>query len=194
MIGLAIMAGGCKVLSIEDARAVQERSNGALDSGAYLSSIWPDRAGKELRSRAVPIDRLKGADMDALGRERGNRSGDGSPWTFVVSGEGVVRSVDRENPRGRIELDTQQGPVTIQVGPVVSGTAIRDALPFITFDGFPDQVSYAEVGMGLTDRALAPLRPVITQVKPGDRVRFLGAASVGETGVPLVVTPIELAR
>lgn len=189
--GLLLMLAGCKVLPVEEAAAIRARDGGSFDVNRFVAERWPGSAAQELRIRALPLGALRGP-LDQLGSRHGNRAGDGSPWTFVVRGAGVVRTIDRESPRGRLEVETATGPVTIQIGPVVSGSTIRDALPSIAFDDFPDQISFAETGMALTDKALAGLRPVLAGLETGDRISFLGTVSVAGDQSPLLLTPVEL--
>ena len=192
-IALCLLAG-CKVLPIDEARALRERSSGAFDAKRYVETIWGGRAQKTLSESAIPVERLRAEPVDALGAAHGRRAGEGSPWTFVVSGEGQVERVDLGQPRGTVMVRTATGPVLIQAGPVVSGTTIRDALPFVDFDGFPDQIAFAEVGSELTERAVVPLRRTLGALRPGDRIRFIGAARPAAGDAPLVVTPVTVER
>jgi predicted lipoprotein len=45
--------------------------------------------------------------------------------------------------------------VALQVGPVMRGTALRDAVGFIQFDQFANQLQFADVANQLNERALA---------------------------------------
>ncbi len=191
LAGLSLAVAGCNVLPVEEVEALRARDRGEFDVAAYVAKVWPQRAVAEIRSRAVTVEALR-TSPEALGSRFGNRAGDGSPWTFAVRGDGIVRSVDRESPRGRMAVDTSAGPVALQIGPVVSGSTIRDAMPSIVFNDFPDQISFAEVGMALTERSLIRLRTQISAVRPGDRIRFLGTASVSESDGPLTLTPVEM--
>jgi len=86
----------------------------------------------------------------------------------LVRGEGkVVRAED-----GRLVLDSS---VVIETGPVIRGTALRDALPFIQFSQFTNQLEYARVANALNERAAKVA--AAAQVKAGDTVRYAGAAS-----------------
>jgi predicted lipoprotein len=186
-----LLLAGCTVLPIDEVAAVRARDDGKFDTDGFVAERWPARVMQELRARALPLDALR-EPVARLVARHGNRAGEGSPWTFVLRGEGVVRSIERDSPRGRMQVGTAAGPITIQTGPVVSGTTIRDALPSITFDDFPDQISFAEAGMAMTDKALARLRPTLAAVAVGDRVSFLGTASVAGDPSPLLLTPVEL--
>ncbi|WP_347304055.1 DUF2291 domain-containing protein [Croceibacterium sp. TMG7-5b_MA50] len=190
--GLLVPLAGCTVVPLDEVAAVRARDSGAFDLARFMAETWPTRVEQELGARAIPLDRL-GGPLDELGESRGNRAGEGSPWTFAVRGTGVVRRIDRDGPRGRMEVQAASGPVLIQTGPVVSGSTIRDAMPSITFDGFPDQISFAKAGMALTDAALQRLEPTLSRVAVGDRVTFVGTVSANGGVEPPVVTPIQLA-
>jgi len=190
--GVLLLVAGCKVVPTEEVAAIHARDRGEFDVSSFVTDMWPGRVERELRARAIPLEKLR-TGTSALGPRHGNRAGDGSPWTYVLRGGGIVRSIERDSPRGRLQVDTATGPVTIQMGPVVSGTTIRDALPSIAFDHFPDQISFAEVGMALTDKALARLQPTLSSVDVGEHVTFLGTARVTDDQSSLLLTPVELA-
>ena len=40
-------------------------------------------------------------------------------------------------------VDGKPTTVVLQIGPVIFGTALRDALPFIAFGDFVNQIDYA---------------------------------------------------
>jgi len=185
---------GCTVLPIKEARALRERQQGHFDARRYVATVWPGRARDGFFARAVPLADIRAGALDTIGRSKGHRAGEGSPWAFVVRGRGVVSAVEMQNPAGRITLETGQGPVVLQTGLVIAGTAIRDAIPAIAFDDFPDQIAFAETGMALTDRAMVPLRPLLARLRPGDSIAFVGAASIADTRAPVLVTPVEITR
>lgn len=198
LLGAGLL-GGCKVLTIEEDRALRARRGGDFDAARYVDEIWAAKAVPALDQRAIPANKLVAAidaDLERAGAELGRRAGEGSAWTFVVSGTGVVSSVDAASRRGSAEV-TLAGTVPartvrLQIGPVVSGTAIRDALPFVAFNDFADQLAFADVGRALTARALRTLRPGIAQLGSGQAIRFTGVVNVRAPGEPLVVTPVAL--
>jgi predicted lipoprotein len=106
-----------------------------------------------------------------------------SIWAKVVAEPSLSRSEGRvaRTEEGRIVLDS--GAI-IQTGPVIRGTALRDALPFIQFSQFTNQLEYARVANVLNDRAA--IVAAAAQVKTGDMVRYAGAASADGI-VPVVL-------
>ncbi|MEG3151060.1 DUF2291 domain-containing protein [Sphingomonas sp. ZT3P38] len=195
----ACLLGGCKVLTIEEDRALRARRGADFDAASYVKDIWAPRVLPTIVQTAVPIGALLPAVDAGLGRagtRLGRQVGDGSAWTFVVKGVGQVRSIDTATRQGGIDLtlDGASGDRTVrlQVGPVVSGSAIRDALPFVAFDDFSDQLAFADLGTALTNRALAAIRPQLSRLRPGQHIRFVGVVNLRDAGDPLVVTPVEI--
>lgn len=191
-IGSALLATACTIVSADEAERLREAQSGAFDAKRFAEATWRKPTIDQLRKRALPLERLRGADLDALGRVEGSRAGEGSPWTFVVRATGTVRAVELDKPRGAILLGTGAGDVRIQTGPVVSGTSIRDALPTIVFDDFPDQIAFAEAGQQLTERALTAVRPQLGKVRPGMQLTVFGAANVTSNDAPILLTPFAV--
>lgn len=195
----ACLLGGCRVLTIDEDRAIRSRRGDALDATAYVAGLWQERALPAITKAAVPLDVLApaiAADLDRAGGTYGRRAGEGSAWTFVVRGTGQVVSVDSGSRRGQaiVAVPGLAGgqPARVQIGPVVEGSAVRDALPFVTFDDFADQLAFADVGRALTTRALAGVRPAVAELRPGRTVRFVAVANVRDASAPLVLTPVAI--
>jgi predicted lipoprotein len=188
----------CKVVPIAADRAARERQAGAFDAARYVDAIWDVQAKPYWTKRAKPLEQLSAAidkDLDAAGAADGRKSGDGSPWTFVTQGEGVVKSLQTQVRAGRVTVSVgSDREVDVLVGPVVSGSSLRDSLPFVTFNDFTNQIAYAEVGGALTKRALRQIRPAAEGLKPGDRVRFEGVFQAAKGDDRLVLTPVRLER
>ncbi len=92
-----------------------------------------------------------------------------------------------------VELDGKgRATVILQIGPVITGTAIRDALPALGFDRFVNQIQHADVGNELNARVEREvLQPLDRAELRGRHVSFAGMADF-EAGRPLTVTPVTL--
>ncbi|HVJ00023.1 MAG TPA: DUF2291 domain-containing protein [Sphingomonas sp.] len=199
VLALSCLAlSACKIHSIEEDRALRERQSRDFNAH-YVAAMWQKQALPALRERAAPLPALIGAidaDIDAAGKAHGRRTGEGAPWTFVAHGAGTIVAVDRASRRGalvvRVAGMSQPATLRIQIGPVVSGTAIRDALPFVTFNDFTDQLAFADVGNALTVEAL---KTVASRdgFHAGERVRFAGVFNMRAAGEPVVITPFAIA-
>jgi predicted lipoprotein len=204
ILALAILPalGGCKVVPIAADRAARERLAGAFDAGSYVDTVWDAQAAPYWDKSAVPFSDLAVAidrDLAVAAAKDGRQAGDGSPWTFVTRGRGVVTAVDTGARAGRIVVSSPATggaarDVVVQVGPVVSGSTLRDSLPFVTFNDFSNQIAFAEVGGALSRRAVAGAKPVAGQLKVGDQVAFVGTFALSRAGDPIVLTPVRLER
>jgi predicted lipoprotein len=105
----------------------------------------------------------------------------------------VVKAVMLDQPRGAVLISGDAGEIRLQTGPVVTGTAIRDALPAVNFDDFPDQIAFAEVGQQLNERAIAAVRRDLSRLRPGDRVTVVGVTNLASTDEVVVLTPLTIA-
>lgn len=201
LVGAPVLAG-CKVVPLTVDRAARERLAGVFDANRYVDALWDAQAAPYWTKVAAPLPELAAAidrDLDAAGARQGRRAGDGSPWTFVAEGRGVVTGIDTAARAGRVTVTTSTAKgagreVQIQVGPVVSGSTLRDSLPFVTFNDFSNQIAYAEVGGAMSRRAVTQARPVAQGLKVGDPVAFVGAFALSRAGDPIVLTPVRLER
>ncbi len=190
-----LVLAACKVLPIAGEGAVP---SDAFDARAYAAGLWSSRALPHFQSGAHPIGEVLSAiatGFDAAGASLGYRPAtEGSPWTFVVSGTGVVSKKNTKSRAGTLEIAVDgTGPtVSIQIGPVVRGNAIRDALPFVSFKDFTNQLEFAEVGKALTALAMEQVAASAASLAEGNRVQFLGALSLNKATDPIVVTPVSL--
>lgn len=186
---------GCKVISVAENEAMRERASVGFDAGRYAQTLWSRQALPYWTGAEQPLPSLIGglrSDLASTGQQHGRRAGDGSPWSFVVTGEGAVQQI-APPPRGRIDVRLQGGEmVSIQVGPAVSGSALRDSLPFVRFDDFSNQLVYADVAAGLNQKAVTQVRPTVAPLKVGDTIAFAGVLTLAEPSDALVVTPYRL--
>jgi predicted lipoprotein len=162
------VAAACLVLSscvpwtVRPLEDVDDRAR-SFDAAAYVDSIW--------QSKVLPA---------AEAAHDWNAAHCASPC--LVRGQGRVVRVDTSSRAGMAFLDSG---IAVQIGPVIRGTALRDALPFIRFSQFTNQLEFARVGNALNDRATQILHtPHVT-----DDIAFTGAL---ETGSPVTVVPVTL--
>ena len=104
------------------------------------------------------------------------------------------RSRQRRRQSGRYGIifnSEDEGAATLQIGPVIFGTAVRDSLPFIAFGNFVNQIQYAEVSRALNDRAVALAHAGLTPPpRTGSTIAFVGAmtdpSETGETTITVL--------
>ena len=182
--GAAVSLTACKIVRDADKAALDPNDPNNFDARTYVGAIWDRKVVPYFDEHAHPIAQvltLLAKDKDGAGAKYGHRAGgEGGPWTFAVSGAGIVKSVDVVSHHGEmVVLLRAPGPpvtATLQIGPVIFGTAVRDCLPFIKFGDFQNQIQYAEVSRALNDRAAALARTGLEPApRPGAAVEFVGA-------------------
>src|SRR5690606_15802269 len=105
-----------------------------------------------------------------------------SAWTFVVTGTGTVTAKNTKSRAGTLDvtLDGAAPPtqVEVQIGPIIRGNAIRDSLPFVSFNDFTNQLEFADAGKALTALALKAIEAEAASITEGQKVTFVGAMSL----------------
>ncbi len=192
----APILGACKIVPIAPASEAPK----GFDAAAYVEGLWQDQVLPLVDARAVPLDVLMAAvaqDLDRAGQAYGHRANaEGAAWSFLVSMTGVVAEKNTQSRVGTLIVTApgKDGPltVTVQIGPVLRGTAVRDVLPFVSFQNFINQLDFAQVGRAMNDRALAPLAGAIATLEPGQTVRVVGAMTLAKATDQPNLTPIRI--
>lgn len=195
VVTLAVLAfvatGGCRVATV---RPLDEKGapaagaaavSGPFDAAAFVDSVWRSEVARALE---------EAPDVEAIASGAAGLGASGArPPSVVVRGRGRVVSVDTRSRSGTatIELDGKvPSTVVLQVGPVITGMAIRDALPALGFDRFVNQIEHADVGNELNARVERDvLQKLDRGALRGRRVSFRGMAVI-EPGRPLTITPV----
>jgi predicted lipoprotein len=157
-----------------------------FDAVTFGSAAWP-RLAREAADTAVEVSAVAAP------------AGAGAPRARFVKGTGVVTAVDRQSRVGvlRVQLPGSGAPaVAIQIGPVLRGTALRDASSFIHFSDFTNQFDYAGAANALNDYALRHVVGVMPiDGLEGRTMAFTGAVGkspLREDGA-IEIVPIQLA-
>jgi predicted lipoprotein len=165
-------------------RPIGDVTHPAFDAASFVSSAWP-KLVQEANETALDISAIP--------------SGTGPlPKARFVKGLGMVSAIDRNSRVGMLRLQIVNGgpTVAIQIGPVIRGTALRDASSFIQFSNFTNQFDYAGAANALNDYALENvIAPVPIATLLGRVVTFVGAVSSSprrEDGA-IEVVPVRLA-
>ncbi len=191
---------GCKFIKTEtsaDTATASERA--PVDAIAQLvGETYAPKLLPLISEKAQSIAGLRAAvsaDLDQAGASFGNRgAGQGAAWNFAITGEGVVISANLTSRARKAELDTNgdgAADLTLQLGPVIAGTALRDVAPFYDFGTFRDQIEFAKLARDLNDQASAGLT-----LPEGDLVgktlSFEGVMPLKSASDPFVVTTVKV--
>lgn len=163
----------------------------AFDAEAYVASIWP---------QILETAEGTAVDVTTIGRAPSEVGGDSQPTrrAILVRGSGVVLRVDLSSRVGlaHVQIDGLVAPgVAIQVGPVLRGTALRDALPFVRFTDFANQFDFAAVASSINRRVLQEvIGPIDVETLAGRMVSFAGAVVIDNTRADstLAIVPVTL--
>jgi predicted lipoprotein len=175
--------------------AAKAKAGGGADPKTYVADNWASRIVPTVHDKAVDVTTVAAAiakDPAAAGRQYGHQSGTGSPFAYLVKGDGTVTDIDTSVPTGPMTVDVGGTKVTIATGPVIAGTAIRDAVGFIAFGDFTNQIDYAGVANQINSKVKSDvLAKVDVQAAKGKKATFYGAFSALSPGTMFVV-PTEL--
>ena len=170
--------------------APRETGRVTFDPAAYGAKTYP-KVVAEIEQRAVPIDELAEAlddDPDAAGERYGKRQGT-SPYNFAVTGSGKAGKAEGGLLPVRVK-GLGDAQVNLQIGPAINGTALRDAVGFITFDQFVNQVDYADAATALNNQVKAEVLKDVGDLE-GKTVDFTGAFTFLAPTV-MTITPVAL--
>jgi predicted lipoprotein len=205
-VALCLMAAlalpGCKIVKTvaegEGAAAVAGEAGDDARIAALLDKTY-DAELLPLIAKGLPVADLRAAlagGLEAAGAAHGNKgSGEGAAWNFAVKGEGKVVEANLTSRARKAMVDTDgdgAADVTLQLGPVIKGSSLRDVAPFYRFGDFRDQIEFAKLARALNDRASGAL--VVPEGDlVGKTVSFAGTADLKAAGDAWLVTVVTFA-
>jgi predicted lipoprotein len=137
------------------------------------------------------------ATPSAAGEKYGRRETT-NPYNYMVKGTGTVTEINTASAAGTaiVEVPGLNEKVTLQIGPVVRGTALRDATELVSFNQFSNQLAYADVSREMNSRALkAAFAAVPASSLAGKSVTFYGAFTFDpHSKSPVLVTPVKIGQ
>jgi predicted lipoprotein len=186
-----------------DRYAAWTKTGTGFQAAEYVAAVWDKKILPAYETQAVDYVNVLTA-LHAKPKEAcehyGLKRETGAPfYVFKVRGVARVVKYDDSSRNGVLRLNLE--PVdkgmraTLQVGPVVLGTAIRDSLEFIRFTDVGNQLQFADLASQLNARmrkdSVAPLD--LSKIA-GKRICFLGAFKLEEAQSleDIVVTPVKI--
>lgn len=174
----------------------QKFAPGSFNPKQYVAGLWHKRIMPYAKSHAAPLNRvLEGLadDRQATEKRYGVLSG-GDTYNFLVHGTARVAKVDTATPVGRVDLTDPKasGGLSLYAGPLVFGTALRDAFPFLQLNDFTNQMQYASVAKAMNKRALAQAyQGIKVDALKGKTIAFTGAFAESADG-SIQIVPIDI--
>ena len=198
---LAAALPGCKIIKTPTAEEkAAQAAKSAFDPAAKVDAIWQSQAVPDLEKRAGDLKTVMQAaasNPDEAGAKYGNpRKQSTSPWTYAVKLTGKVVAADTATRAATLDVDVDgdgKADAKVQIGPAIRGTALRDALDFVDFNEFKNQIEWAQFGKAFNEKAntsfLAALpRDGLT----GKTVDVTGAFPLPTSGQLPLITPSAL--
>jgi predicted lipoprotein len=163
----------------------------------FVDGIW-DKLGPVFDEKAQDIAKILPeirADPSAAGEKYGRREAT-NPYNYMVKGTGKVAEISTESAAGTamVEIPGLSEKVAVQIGPVVRGTALRDATGLVSFNQFANQLDYADVSKEMNSRALKTAFSTAPAASlAGKTVTFYGAFTFDpHSKSPVLITPVKI--
>lgn len=198
----ALALPGCKIVKTvaggEGAAAIAGEAGDDARIAALLDKTYDAELMPLIAGKALPVADLRAAvagGLEAAGAAHGNKgSGEGAAWNFAVKGEGKVVEANLTSRARKAMLDVDgdgKADVTLQLGPVIKGSSLRDVAPFYRFGDFRDQIEFAKLARALNDRASTGLQVPEGELV-GKTVGFAGTVDLKAPGDPWLITAVTL--
>ena len=191
---LAASVSGCKLVKTSHGEA----GTAADPIAEVVETTFDAKLVPALTGKAVDLVTLQIAikgSLDKAGESYGVRvGGAGGGWNFPVKGTATVIEENRASKAAVAEIDIDgdgKADATLQLGPVVKGSALRDTTGLYDFSTFRDQIEYAKLGRALNDKAVSKLPAADTALK-GKKVNFVGAVVIRTASEKPLITPVSI--
>jgi len=173
LIVIIIASLNVKVVSLDDVAA--ENAAREFNPVAFVDENFDSVIVPHIEEEAIDLATLL-ADLEAGAEESefGNTSGASSAYAFPVTFTAVAGELKAPILPVTVDGVSKDTTVQIQVGPAVSGTALRDVTGTVDFNDFANQLDYQNAAGELNNR-----------VKTEVLEQFDAAAAQGKT---IVVT------
>lgn len=196
---IAMSLTGCmKIVKIGEEDALLGRKT--FSAGEDVASFWDSQALPELTEEAVDLGTLlseAAGDLKTVAEKYGTYSmGTTGELTYTVKGTAVIGEVNTEKKAGYMtaSLEDYSGSeeIQFQIGSVIKGSAVRDALSFIKFGDYTNQEDYAAISMGIHDLIMEGIiNPETAPGLAGKTVDFVGCFTADSSGT-ILITPVVL--
>jgi predicted lipoprotein len=177
----------------------------AFQADKYVAAIWEKRVLPDFEKNALDVGTvlaaLKANRKEAIAKYGIRKETGEVVYLFKVRGEAKVVKYDNTSRNGVIRMNIlpegSEISATLQVGPVIVGTAIRDSLAFIRFSDIGNQLQFADLANQLNERMLKDsVANLDLPSLAGKRISFSGCFSLQEDQDVggIVVTPVTIER
>ena len=168
-----------------------------FDPVSYVEEIWYSKIIPTISNDSEEISFI----LDELFKNKelaeekyGHRSGTGS-YSFMVNGKAEIISLNKESRVGTLELKLSkdyEAQIFITIGPVIKKDSVRDAVKFIKFNDFVNQLDFADVSRVIKVRVLNEIiGPLNLKEITGKKINFEGAITFDRND-KIYITPTNI--
>jgi predicted lipoprotein len=164
----------------------------------FVDPIWTSKVLPTIQDKAQDLAKVLPeirADPESAGQKYGRRVAT-NPFNYMVKGTGKVIEIHTDSQAGTaiLEIPGLDEKVALQIGPVVRGTALRDATGIVSFNQFTNQLDFADVSKEMNSRALKEALSKVDRASlPGKTVTFFGTMTFDPHAKgPILITPVKI--
>lgn len=193
---VVVLLSGCRIVSQQELADLKNPPNPKM---ADIDQLWQQKLVPQLQAEARPVSALltsmrSAKDFDTACQTYGYRTQAENPCIFSVSVQGDVTAVNTTSRSGKMTVKDESGDsVTIQIGPIIRGTALRDGYRGAGYQDFNDQVLFGDFGKAINQHASQMMQQFAPKV--GDKVKVTGVFSSWDIPQQLPdITPAAITR
>ena len=168
-----------------------------FDAKAYVENLWEPKIiptiSKEAQDITLILDELF-KNQEITEEKYGGRSGTGS-YSFMIKGTGDITSLNTASRVGTLSIQLEKqydSEIFITLGPVIKKDSIRDAVKFIKFNDFVNQLDFADVSRVIKVRVLNEIiGPLNLKEITGKKINFEGAITFDRND-KIYITPTNI--
>jgi predicted lipoprotein len=191
-----VILSGCRIVSQQELADLKNPPNAQMTN---IAQMWQQKLVPQIAQEAKPLAELmkslqSAKDFDSACKTYGYRSQEENPCVFSVSVNGEVTAVNTTSRSGKMTLKDRGGEsVTVQTGPIIRGTALRDAYKGASYQDFNDQVMFGDFNRAINQQASDMMQAF--KPKVGDNVAIAGVFSSWDIPQQAPdITPAQITR
>jgi predicted lipoprotein len=194
----ALALSGCKFVKTADEQ--KQAAASAFNPDKMVADVWDTKVVPFFAQRAgalKDVAALTATDLAAAGAKYGHKEKQGSaPWTFAAKVDGTIVAEETKSRAAYVDVDVDgdaKPDIRISIGPAIRGTALRDALDFVDFNSFQNQIEWAQFGKSFNTHANKTLLSKLPRSGlTGQKISAVGAYPLPAKGQLPQLVPVTI--